>query len=708
MPYRLGIDIGGTFTDLVLLDDRADGAPPVVRKVLSTPDDFARGVLEGVRALLAAGPPAAAVRDVVHGTTVATNALLERRGALTGLLTTAGFRDLLEIRRLRLPRLYDLGWEKPPPLVERALRLEVDERLDHTGAAVRPLDEASAREAIARLRAAGVAAVAVCLLHAYADPAHEARLGALAESLLPGVFVSLSHQVLPQIQEYERLSTTVINAYVGPVVARYLEQMAAGLAGVGVTAPLRVMQSNGASMDLPAARRRPAQLIESGPAAGAVAVAALGRRTDERRLLALDMGGTTAKAALILDGAVPLAAEAEIGAGVTAATRLNRGGGYALSLPAVDLVEVGAGGGSLLWLDAGGALQVGPESAGAAPGPVCYGRGGTAPTLTDANVVLGYLNPTALAGGAVPLDAAAAAAAVGALGERLGLRPEAAAFGAFRVAVASMVRAVRAVSAERGHDPGGLAMVAFGGNGPLHGAAVAAALGIPRVIVPPAPGVFSAWGLLAAEVAHHASRTYLRPLEAVDLATLQGIARGLRDDARRSLGGPADVVLEWSADLRYSGQSSELNVALAVPPGALPGAAALEGLDGRFAAVHEERYGHRAPGEPVELVNLRLVARIPGEAPPLPGGAGAGAGTRGRAAPARRRRQVYFGPREGWMSAPVVERDALSRPQGAPGAPGDGERGPLIVEDYDATTLVPPGWRVRLDRQGAIVLEAGG
>ena len=325
MPYRLGVDIGGTFTDLVLLDDRADGAPPVVRKVLSTPDDFARGVLEGVRALLAAGPPAADVRDVVHGTTVATNALLERRGALTGLLTTAGFRDVLEIRRLRLPRLYDLGWEKPAPLVERALRLEVDERLDHNGAAVRHLDEASAREAIARLRAAGVAAVAVCLLHAYADPAHEARLGALAEALLPGVFVSLSHQVLPQIQEYERLSTTVINAYVGPVVARYLEQMASGLAGVGVTAPLRVMQSNGASMDLPAARRRPAQLIESGPAAGAVAVAALGRRTGERRLLALDMGGTTAKAALILDGAVPLAAEAEIGAGVTAATRLNRG-----------------------------------------------------------------------------------------------------------------------------------------------------------------------------------------------------------------------------------------------------------------------------------------------------------------------------------------------------------------------------------------------
>ena len=319
--------------------------------------------------------------------------------------------------------------------------------------------------------------------------------------MLPGVYVALSHQVLPQIQEYERLSTTVVDAYVGPVVARYLEEMEGGLAGLGLSAPLRVMQSNGGSMSAGVARRRPARLIESGPAAGAVAVAALARgatggsaRRAEWRsggapgsrreagrgaLLALDMGGTTAKAALILDGALPLAAEAEIGAGVTATTRLNRGGGYALSLPAVDLVEVGAGGGSLLWLDDGGALQVGPQSAGAAPGPACYGRGGTAPTLTDANVVLGYLNPLALAGGTVPLDAGAARRAVEALGAGQGLAMEEAALGAYQVAVASMVRAVRAVSAERGHDPAGMTLVAFGGNGPLHGVAVAAAPGHP-------------------------------------------------------------------------------------------------------------------------------------------------------------------------------------------------------------------------------------
>jgi N-methylhydantoinase A len=696
VPYRLGIDIGGTFTDLVLL---GDGVPPVVRKVLSTPEDFARGVLDGVRSLLGRGSTVDPdeVRDLVHGTTVATNALLERRGARTGLLTTAGFRDLLEIRRLRLPRLYDLTWEKPAPLVERALRLEVDERLDPTGAVVKPLDEAGARAALERLREAGVEAVAVCLLHAYADGAHEARLGELAQAFLPRAFVSLSHQVLPQIQEYERLSTTVINAYVGPVVDAYLEQMGSGLAGLGLRAPLRVMQSNGGSMDLPAARRRPAHLIESGPAAGAVAVAALGRRTGEGRLLALDMGGTTAKAALILDGQVPLAAEAEIGAGVTASTRLNRGGGYALSLPAVDLVEVGAGGGSLLWLDAGGALQVGPESAGASPGPACYGRGGTEPTLTDANVVLGYLNPTALAGGTVPLDAGAARRAVGALAARLGLSPEATAYGAFRVAAASMVRAVRAVSAERGHDPAGLTLVAFGGNGPLHGAAVAAALGIPRVLVPPAPGVFSAWGLLAADVACHASRTYLRPLDAVDEAVLRGIAEGLRDEALGALASQETVELAWSADLRYVGQSSELNVPLVVPAGGLPEAEALAGLAGRFAAAHEGRYGHSAPGEPVELVHLRLVARRPGEAPDLPGGAVRPGGPESEAIGEGTRR-AYFGPEPGWLAAPVVGRASIAQGRG----------GPLIVEDYDATTLVPPGWRAALDPHGSIVLELTG
>lgn len=699
--YRLGIDIGGTFTDVALVGD--DGVV-VVAKVPSTPDDYSRGVLDGVAAALArAGRAASDAREIVHGTTVATNALLQRRGPRTGLLTTAGFRDLLEIRRMRMPRLYDLSWEKPPPLVERALRLEVDERLDHTGAVIRPLDEAGAAAAIDALVAQGAQSVAVCLLHSYANPAHEARLGELLRQRAPHVHASLSHEVLPRIQEYERTSTTVIDAYVGPVVGRYLEEMEAGLAALGLAAPLLVMQSNGGSMSAGTARRRAAHLVESGPAAGAIAAAALGLQTGQRRLLALDMGGTTAKAAFVQDGVVPLTAEAEIGAGVTVSNRLNRGGGYVLALPSVDLVEVGAGGGSLLWVDAGGALSVGPQSAGAAPGPACYGAGSTDPTLTDANVVLGYLNPHWLVGGALRLDASAARRAVGNVATVLGLGTEAAAHGAFRVAVASMVRAVRAVSAERGHDPREAALVAFGGNGPLHAAAVAQELGIPRVLVPPSPGLFSAFGLLAAEVAHHFRRTHLRLLDQLDLSALRAVAVEMEALALATLAGEGyrrqRVDLLWSADLRYLGQSYELTVPFPNPPSA-KGAPDLAALEGAFGRAHLAAYGHRAEGEPVELVDLRLVARgrsaqphgLPG-APSEPGG-------QAGAAPATRR-AAYFGSRIGWQETPVLTRAGLA---GAPSV-GPPSVGPLIVEEYDATTLVLPGWSAAVDRHGAIVLE---
>ncbi len=694
--YRLGIDIGGTFTDLALVDDQAAVA---VVKVPSTPDDYARAVLDGVQRLLAqAGRPPHAAAEIVHGTTVATNTLLERRGARTGLLTTRGFRDILEIRRMRVPRLYDLTWEKPPPLVERALRLEVDERLDHTGAVLRPLDEGSAIAAIRQLLAADVEAIAVCLLHAYTNPVHEARLGALLRELAPGVFCSLSHEVLPQIKEYERTSTTVINAYLGPAVGRYLARMAAGLESLGLRAPVLVMQSNGGCMTTASARRMPAHLVESGPAAGVIAAAALGRQAQERRLLTLDMGGTTAKAAFVPDGHVPLAAEAEIGAGLTVANRLNRGGGYLLSLPSVDLVEVGAGGGSLVWVDPGGVLCVGPQSAGAAPGPACYGAGGTAPTLTDANVVLGYLNPDWLLGGALRLDAAAAHRALEEQVARpLGLALVDAAFGAYTIAVASMVRAVRAVSAERGHDPRMAALVAFGGNGPLHAAGVAQELGIPRILVPPSPGLFSAFGLLAADVEHHFLRTHLHRLDEVDLSALRALAAELSDMALTTLASegypPPRVELRWAADLRYLGQSYELTVPLALLRGETIDPSTVAALEQAFGEAHERAYGHRAPGEPVELVNLRLVARGQADGPRhLP----FGPATQADQAWLPGRRPAYFGPHHGWLDTPVLSRAALgARPQ----------RGPLIVEEYDATTLVPPRWQARLLAHGSILLE---
>ena len=693
---RLGVDIGGTFTDLVLAGD--DGTTSVL-KVPSTPDDYARGVLDGVRRLLAqAGVGAEHVGDVVHGTTVATNTLLQARGVRTGLLTTRGFRDVLEIRRMRVPQLYDLTWRKPPPVVPRSRRLEVDERVDAAGGVLSPLDEASAAAAIRALVAEGVEAVAVCLLHAYANPVHEVRIGKLLRDLAPGVYVSLSHEVLPQIQEYERTSTTAINAYLGPAMDGYLRTMQEGLAAQGLAGPMLVMQSNGGTMGVAAARRLPAAIVESGPAAGAIAAAALGRHVGEPRVLALDMGGTTAKAVYLQDGQVPLASESEIGAGVTVANRLNRGGGYLLSLPSVDLVEVGAGGGSLLSVDPGGGLRVGPQSAGASPGPVCYGAGGAQPTLTDANVALGYLNPQWLLGGALRLNAEAARRAIGdRVAQPLGLSLEAAAFGAHRVAVASMVRAVRAVSAERGHDPRRAVLAAFGGNGPLHAAGVAEALGISRVLVPPAPGLFSAAGLLAAEVEHHLVRTHLRRLDALDVDALNAVLAALAAGAAEALGGegysPEQTELRWAADLRYLGQSFELTVPL--PASGALDQDALAALVEAFGAAHAQAYGHRAADEPVELVNVRLTARGLGTHPRgLPAMRVSGS-TSSAGQPRQQPRRAYFGEDTGWIETPVIGREDV---RDAPIA------GPLIVEEYDATTLVPSGWTVRLDR-GTLALE---
>ena len=691
--YRLGIDIGGTFTDLALIDDSGGVA---VLKVPSTPDDYARGVMDGVQRLLeAADRGSAGAREVAHGTTVATNTLLEGRGARTGLLTTAGFRDILEIRRMRVPRLYDLSWEKPAPLVPRARRLEVDERLDHTGRVLRPLDERGARDAIARLLDEGVEAIAVCLLHSYANPVHEARLGELLAELAPNVYWSLSHQVLPQIQEYERTSTTAINACLGPTIAAYLERMERELAALGIRAPLLVMQSNGGTSTASSARRLPAQLVESGPAAGVTAAAALDPSAG--LLLTLDMGGTTAKAALVRDGRVPLVGEAEIGAGVTVANRLNRGGGYVLALPSVDLVEVGAGGGSLVQIDPGGGVRVGPESAGASPGPVCYAAGGTTATLTDANVVLGYLNPTHLLGGALALDAGAARRAVeDQLARPLGLSLEEAARGARAVGVASMVRAVRAVSAERGHDPRAATLVAFGGNGPLHAAAVADELGIPRIVVPAHPGVFSAFGLLAAHVEHHYLRTHLRLLRRLEPDGMGRLMNGMATQALETLSSegylPEHVELMWSADLRYLGQSFELNVAF--ESGSRPEAidrSTLAALEEGFGAAHERTYGHRAEAEAVELVNVRLAAR---GVPDMPRGLPAPRPSAGAAAATQR--HTYWGRPIGWQETPVLARADLGRAK---------RRGPLVVEEYDATTLVPPDWSAFLDDDGRIILE---
>jgi N-methylhydantoinase A len=683
MSLRVGIDIGGTFTDLVAIS--GDGVVTTY-KTASTPDDYGEGIIEGLRALLADRP--GTVTDVLHATTVGSNTVLEAKGAKTALITTRGFRDILEIRDLRMPVLYDIGWSKPRALVERRLRLEVTEKTRPDGSVAIPLDLASLEPVIAMLRAENVISVAICLLHSYANPAHERAVAHAVRDALPDLAISISSDILPEIKEYPRTSTTVINAYVQPVVRAYITALDARLRGLGIDAPLQLMQSNGGLASASFAADSPAHIIESGPAAGVVGGAALARRLDERRIVTFDMGGTTAKAGLVEDGEVLRTEAIEVGGGVMAGSRLLVGAGYMLKLPAIDLAEVGAGGGSICRLDRAGAPKVGPESAGAAPGPVCYGRGGTAPTITDCSLALGYLDPGGLTGGTMRLDLEAARAAIHRdLAVPLGLSTEAAAHGMLRLASATMMRAIRAVSVERGRDPRQFAMLAFGGNGPLFAAGIAAELGISRIIIPPLPGVFSAFGLLVADAEHHARQSIRVRLERADPDRINLIMTELTEAGRQRLVrdgfAPARQIFQRAAFARYAGQSSEIEVAL---PDAGITPATIATL---FADEHEKTYGFRAPeGEPVELIGLSVMARGLPEQPRLP----ARIPPFAQQVPSSRR--AWF-PDQGWLETPVVDRAGLA----------GSVAGPLIVQEYDATCLVPEGMTARVDDFGNIRLQ---
>src|SRR5436305_10530566 len=585
--FRAGVDIGGTFTDIVLLGDKGE---PHTKKVSSTVDDYARAITEGLSQLLAEiGGEAHGIAELLHGTTVASNAILEHKGAKTGLITTKGFRDVLEIRNLRMPRLYDMSWTKPPPLVPRRLRVEVDERVNAQGGIDAPLDEASVERAVRFLVDEGVEAIAVCLLHSYLNPAHELRVKEIVTRLAPEVTLCVSAEVLPVINEYERSSTTVINGYVRPIVERYLNRLAGEVKRIGIDAPLLLMQSNGGLTTAKAAAVTPMHIIESGPAAGVVGVQALTRLVGIDKAISFDMGGTTAQASLIENGEVTRATEYQVGAGIVLGSRLLSGAGYTLKVPAIDLAEVGAGGGSILWIDAGGALQIGPHSAGAVPGPVCYGQGGAEPTVTDANVVLGYINPDHLVGGAVTLDAEASRRAIAEkIARRLGLSVEDAAHGAHLIAASNMIRALKAVSSERGRDPRDYALVGFGGNGPVFAAGMAEAMQIPQVLIPPSAGVFSSFGLLYAEVEYYFTRTRKRLLRSLDPTEVQDIIDGLEAEAQARLAEdgfmPERIEIRRSASLHYQGQSFELRVPLAA--GSID-RAALSTLEEAFGAEHE-------------------------------------------------------------------------------------------------------------------------
>ena len=691
ITYRVGVDIGGTFTDIVLLG--SDGTIHT-KKISSSVGNYAQAIVDGLSEVFReTGLDGGVIEEIRHGTTVASNAILEHKGARVGLITTKGFREVLEIRKLRMPRLYDLSWTKPPPLAERYLRQVVDERVDHAGRVERALDPADAERAVDALLAEKVEAIAICLLNSFANPAHEAMLRDIATRKAPRLPLSVSFEVLPEIKEYERTSTTVINAYVMPIVATYLRALRQGLNAAGIPARLLLMQSNGGLTTDAAAAERPMNIIESGPAGGVVGAQALARAKGLPKIITFDMGGTTAKASMVEDGEVARAHEYAVGAGIMIGSRLLSGAGYTLKVPAIDLAEVGAGGGSHIWIDGGGALQVGPESAGASPGPVCYDQGGEVPTITDANVLLGYINPAHLVGGALKLNAGQARAVFEAkIANPLGMALERAAYGAHLIAESNMIRAIKAVSTERGRDPRDFALFAFGGNGPLFASGMAAALGINRIVVPPSAGLFSSFGLLYADVEHHYARTFRRLLRQADLGEIDAAWNGLARQASDQLAVEgftgARARLKRSAALHYKGQSYDLTVA--VPDGPID-ATMVKHLEEAFGQEHEKTYGHRAgPDEPVELVSIQVV----------------GSGLReGRAVPqsvqssraelvAQASRRAYFGDTYGWHETPVLRRADLA----------SGRAGPLIVDEYDATCVVPPGAHAELDAAGNIVI----
>ncbi len=677
--YRVGFDVGGTFTDFTLL--REDDGTVSYFKVPSTPVDPSQAIESGLAALIARHAIAPeSFAHVGHGTTVATNLTIERRGAVTGLLVTKGFRDVLEIGRQTRPHLYDYTVRKPEPLVPRERRIEIDERVLADGTVMTGLDEAEVERAAKALAAAGCRAVAICFLHAYRRPDHERRARAIVRRVMPDAYVSLSSDVLPEFREYERMSTTVLNAYMGPRMGRYLEQFLARVRGLGIPAEPYTVHSNGGLMSVETVRGVPVRTCLSGPAAGVIGAAQIGRAAGFPNLVTFDVGGTSTDVSLVHDGQ-PLFASNRLVAD------------YPVKTPMIDIHVIGAGGGSIAAIDDAGALKVGPRSAGADPGPVAYGRGGTQVTITDANITLGRLDPVALLDGAMPIDAAAARAAIEThVARPLGLSVEEAAHGIVRIANANMARAIRSVSTERGYDVRELALFAYGGAGPLHAVELAADCGIATVIVPQEPGTLCARGILLSDISLDFVRSLIVELNDASWKQVIAAFAAMRDEAERWLAGervaPADRAYRMMIDARYAGQNFEVQVE--APEICADGTA----FAARFRERHIQEYGYDVEKRAVEVVNCRLQAI--GTVPKAPLEPVAG-GTLDQAL--KGRRQVYCGAAMGWRDTPVYRRAAL--PVAAPIA------GPAIIDEMSATTLVLPGQSAVVDRLGNIIVQVG-
>lgn len=680
MVWRVGVDAGGTFTDVCFFN-QATGQLEVA-KVSSTPSDPSRAVINGVREILQRGNDPMPVSYFAHGSTVATNALIQKKGVKTGLITTGGFRDLLELGRQQRPHLYDLQIDKPVPLVTRDLRIEVKERILHDGRVEQPLDEHEVRAAVRFLRESGAQSIAVCFLYSYVDSTHEQFVQRIIGEEYPEAFVSCSYDVLPEFREYERLSTTVVNAYIGPVMADYLERLGPDLKAAGIAAHPHINQSNGGVISFETASTQPVRTVLSGPSSGIVGASYVAGLSGFGETITFDMGGTSTDVSLIRGGNPGRSGDAEVE-------------GYPVKTPMLDIKAVGAGGGSIAWIDRGGHLKVGPHSAGADPGPVCYGLGNTLPTVTDANVVLQTLNPNHLLDGQLKIDSAASHRAVASMANQLGLDVMTTAQGVIRVVVANMARAIRVISVRRGYDPREFTLVAFGGAGPLHACRLAAELDIPRVLVPEVPGLLCALGLLVADLRTDYSMTRLLDLgpDVVDeaqsvIATLESRATQWFDEEAI----PAERRrVHRVVDMRYRGQNYELPVI--APEGELT-ATSLSILRARFDRAHEQSYGYSAPDETAQIVTFRLEAigvvpkaeiRPEPLSSPDPSSALSGA------------RSVYFPEAGGFVQTPLYRRSLLNG--------GNEIIGPAIIDQLDATTVILPGQHARVDSFRNLIIE---
>ncbi len=680
--WRIGVDSGGTFTDVCLFDEATGRVE--VWKVPSTPDDPSRGIAEGIeQGIGRVGAAPTEVSYFGHGTTVATNALIQHRGVRTGLITTDGFRDLLEIGRQKRPDLYDLQADKPETLVSRDLRMEVPERIRHDGTVETKLDEDAVRLAVRALKAAGVKAVAVCFLYGFVRTEHEVTAMRILAEEFPEAFACASHQVAPEFREFERLSTAVVNAYLGPVMQRYIHRLADRLRELGVAATPHLTQSNGGVIGFDAAARLPVRTVLSGPSTGVVGAQAVGRLAGISEIITFDMGGTSSDVALLVNGECRLASEAMVH-------------GYPIKAPMLDIHTVGAGGGSIAYVDSGGLLKVGPRSAGADPGPVCYDRGNTEPTVTDANVVLQTLNPLYLLGGRMKVRQDLSRAAIDRLAGQLGMDTMATAQGILAVVTANMAKAIRVISVQRGHDPRDYTLAAFGGAGPLHAARLAKELDISRILVPRNPGILCAMGLLLTDLRADFAATRLTtlgeaaiPALAETFATLQMRAGEWFDEEDIA---PEARRLTRTVDMRYAGQNYELPVAL--PDGPVT-KATLDALAEGFAAAHKRMYGFVAEGETVQLVTFRIEAAGVVRKATFQPQPGAGPDASGAIVG---RREVWLPEAGGFVSCPVYDREKLRSENRI--------AGPAIVEQMDATTVILPGMVGRVEPYMNLILEA--